>query len=375
MLAPYIIVTLILILATIFVLNPHLLNLLRFVTSNIEHYKVFPYIHIKSHQPQPIQKSQYFPVKIPDPVLAQKIKENKTLAFLVIKDNQLITEEYFGIDQNTLIYSFSAAKSVLSVLTGIAIDKKILNSLDQPVAPFFPDLKLFPKLTIRHLLTMSSGLKWNEAFRNPFSDVIKAFFTTDLWQVVKNTKSIYPPGTQFSYKCINSILLGMILAKAAQTPLNEFIEKHLWTPMGAEHDALWITDKKGIVKSFCCLYATARDYAKFGLVLLNKGQFNGNQIVSQQYIQQMLTPASNLHDKNGDPVDYYGLHIWFTHYRGKTIPYIRGMFGQYIFILPEENAIFVRLGSKHKITTGNQTPQDAFLYLDTGYKILDQLNG
>ena len=118
------------------------------------------------------------------------------------------------------------------------------------------------------------------------------------------------------------------------------------------------------------MYATARDFAKIGLLLLNKGFYNNKQIVSKFYIEQMLTPATFLKDKNGDIVDYYGLHIWFTKFKGQIIPYIRAMHGQYVFILQKQNSIIVRLGQKRSLKMIDHTPDDVFIYLDAAWDII-----
>jgi len=353
-----------------FIKYPHFINFLQFGLPKTDHYTAFPYKTIKALRPQLLQTSSIYPITIKNQQTLTQFKDYKTLAFLVIKNQHLLTEEYFNISFEEKINSFSASKSILSILIGIAIDQQAIKSLDQKVAPFFPELVLSEQLTIRHLLTMSSGLKWNENFLSPLSDVAIAYYTNNLWKQVKKTKSIYPPGQRFSYKCLNSILLGQIIERATNIPIYQFAEKYLWTPIGAEYNAFWTTDKYNITKTFCCLYATARDFAKIGLLLLNKGFYNNKQIVSKFYIEQMLTPATFLKDKNGDIVDYYGLHIWFTKFKGQIIPYIRAMHGQYVFILQKQNSIIVRLGQKRSLKMIDHTPDDVFIYLDAAWDII-----
>ena len=350
--------------------NPHIINLICNTISNKHKQETLLYNIVKATHPRPLSPAYKNPKKL-DPVTLQKIKDSQTLSFLIVKDEKIIFEQYYDSHPGSKILSFSAAKSIIGLMIGIALDNVMLRSLDQTVATFFPELKISPEVKIRDLLTMSSGLKWNEHFRNPFADVVKAFYTNDLWNVVKHTRSIYPPGKQFSYRCINTILLGLILEKASEMSVSNFTQKYLWTPIGAEFDALWAVDAYGVPKTFCCIYATARDYAKVGLTLLNKGFFNGQQIVSSDYINQMTTPATYLHDKKGNTVDYYGFHIWITNYNGMTVPYFRGMFGQYVFILPEKNAVIVRLGKKQILPTFNQIPQDVKFYLSAGLQVIN----
>ncbi len=369
-----ILIIIVVLLIIFFIANPHILNILFYKVKEKKRTKSSQYSIVKATKPSPLPQAQAYPYPVEEET-AKKFRESQTLAFLVIKDGHILTEQYYQSEPSKKILSFSAAKSIIAILIGIALDKGMLESLTQKIAPFFPQLRLAPDITIRDLLTMSSGLKWSEKFLNPFSDVVRAFYSDDLWRIVKRTKSIYPTGKQFSYKCINTILLGLILEKVSQIPVNQFTQKYLWEPMGAEYDALWAKDKKDIQKTFCCIYATARDYAKVGLILLNNGYYNGKQIVSEHYVRQMLSPATYLTDKFGKQVDYYGFQTWIMHYNGMTIPYFRGMFGQYVFILPQKNAIIVRLGERHTLPTMNQDPTDAELYIKAGLQAIEQNKG
>ncbi len=356
----------------VFIANPYLIKLIKCDLPEIDNYKCSPYKTI----PKPdltfaLEKSPLAAsVNISDSIIKQ-MQLYKTSAFIVIQDGKILYEKYFSISDTDKIKSFSVAKSILSLLIGIAIDRGFIPSVAQKIKPYFPDMDLSDSITIRDLLTMSSGLKWNENFDNPFSDVVKAFYTDNLKPLINKTKSVYPPGKQFSYKCINSILLGQILEKASGMSVTDFAYKYLWQPLGSESDALWSTDKNGIVKVFCCFYATPRDYARLGMLILNGGVINGNVIVSKDYLDQMISPALYLRDNTGDSVYYYGYHIWITRYRGLTIPYMQGMFGQYVFIIPEKNAVVVRLGEKRSRQMVHHTPIDVEIYLNAAFDILN----
>ncbi len=360
-----------LLLVIIFLTNPHLINLvLEFSTQN-NHKPISSFQTVKANFPKPLPLAPNYPLNI-RPELEKQLEEHKTLALLIIKDNQLLVEKYYRIKQEDKVLSYSISKSILSMLIGIAIDNGMIQSLDQKVISFIPELNLSQDLKIKHLLTMSSGLKWNETFMNPFSDVVKAYYGNDLWKIISSTKSVFRPGQQFSYKCINTILLGIILERTSGMTVSDFTQKYLWDQIGAEFDAFWDTDNKGLTKTFCCFHATARDYAKLGLILLNKGFFNGKQIISNNYVNQMLTPAINVAKKHGDRKIRYGLHIWIKEYNGLTIPYMRGMFGQYIFIIPEKKSVIVRLGKKQLLPDLGQSPDNENLYIQTGLDIIGQ---
>ncbi len=366
------VVIVLLVILIVFITNPHLLKLIKCGLPKIDNYRCSPHKIIpESDLPFAIEKSPRAElVDIPDSIV-QQMQLYQTSAFIVIQDGKILYERYFDISDTDKINSFSAGKSVLSLLIGIAIDKGFITSVDQKVKNYFPDMDLSDSLTVKDLLTMSSGLKWNENFANPFSDVVKAFYTGNLKPLINKTKSVYPPGKQFSYKCINSILLGQILEKASGMSVTDFAYKYLWLPLGSESAALWSTDKNGIVKTFCCFYAMPRDYARLGMLVLNGGVINGNVIISKDYLDKMITPALYLRDNTGDSVYYYGYHIWITRYRGLTIPYMRGMFGQYVFIIPEKNAVVVRLGEKRSLQMVHHTPIDVEIYLNAAFDILN----
>jgi len=349
-----------------FALNPHLLNLIRCGKPKPFKYNCFPYVKINSKAKYGIPKAkEYNTAKLTDND-TKILTEYNTLAFLVLKDNQLLYETYFNIQPGTRVNSFSASKTIVSLLIGIAIDKGCIKSINQKAGDFLPGLEN-TGITIKHLLTMTSGIHWNENFSNPFSHVIKAFYTNNLTPLLQNLKTQSPPGQVWHYQCINTLLLGRIIEKACQTKLYNFASEYLWTPLGAEQHALWTTDKNNIVKSFCCFYATATGYARLGLLIQNNGTCCGNTIVPADYIKQM-TASYNLRNRKNNPVPY-GLHIWKTKHNGLDITYLRGMYGQYVLIIPQLNTTIVRLGNK-RTPEINYVPQELPSLLDLGLGII-----
>ena len=143
--------------------------------------------------------------------------------------------------------------------------------------------------------------------------------------------------------------------------------------MQAAQDAYWLLDKKdGDEKSFCCFHTTAREVARFARLMLHHGNWNGKQLVSEEYINEAMSPAGYLKDEWGkDSLDYYGFQIWIMNYKGQRNPYFRGMLGQYIIAIPEKNAIIVRLGHKKDEKRIRETTRDVYRYMDIGTKILD----
>ena len=143
--------------------------------------------------------------------------------------------------------------------------------------------------------------------------------------------------------------------------------------MGAERNAYWLLDKEnGDEKAFCCFHTTARDAARFGRLMLNHGNWNGRQLVSEKYMDEAMSPAAYLLDEEGDaPLDYYGFQLWIMHYRSMTNPFMKGMLGQYVIAFPERDAILVRLGHRRSDVYIGENPSDLYRFTDIALKILD----
>ncbi len=300
-----------------------------------------------------------------------------TISFLVIRHDSLLFESYRDGWNDTLTSNlYSATKTIVGLLTGIALDEGDIHSLDEPVSHYIPTYNKGKQaeVTLRHLLTMSGGMAWDEAYASLFSVTTHGYYGNDLYELVTGLEVVDEPGLQFSYRSGETQLLAFVLEAATGKTLSQYAEEKLWLPMQAERDAYWLLDKpKGDEKAFCCFHTTARDAARFGRLLLHHGKWNGKQLISQKYIQEMIRPASYLKDQWGrDSLSYYGLQTWIYPYKGEYIPCLRGMLGQYIFVIPSREAIVVRLGRKrHDIYEGPFTA-DMRNYLDIATKILDE---
>ena len=273
----------------------------------------------------------------------------ETRAFLVFKGDSIVYEKYFDKHAiNTVSNSFSAAKTVVALLVGIAVDEGKIKSLDEPVFNYIPEFSTNgkEKITIRHLLMMSSGLDWEESASNPLSDNAESYYGSNLYRLVTRQKAITPPGKAFNYQSGNSQLLGFIVEKATGKSVSEYTQEKIWNRIGTEHEAYWSLDKEnGDEKSFCCLYATARDFGRLGKLILQEGRCGKQQVVPLWYMKEMckipdLTTEENVPNKR------YGLHIWSYQGEKNPIYYCRGIKGQYIISIPTENLVIVRLGLK-----------------------------
>jgi len=193
-------------------------------------------------------------------------------------------------------------------------------------------------------------------------------------------KSISEPGVNFVYQSGVTQLLASIVEKATGENITSYVSRKIWTPIQAEENALWSLDRKdGMEKAYCCFNTNARDFARLGQLVLNNGQWNGRQIVSEEYIREATTADESLIDKEchlkecNDVNQQYGFQFWILEKNGMKIPYMRGMLGQYIFVLPEKNAVVVRLGRERlkEYTDDQHYPADIDIWLNTAWDILD----
>ncbi len=273
-------------------------------------------------------------------------QKTKTTAFLVFKGDSLLFEKYYEKHAiGTVSNVFSIAKTVVGMLIGVAIDEGKIKSLDEKVAKYIPSFESDDKkdITIRHLMQMASGLDWEESGKNPLSENAESYYGNDLYGLVSRQKGVMPPGKEFKYQSGNSQLLGFIIEKAAGTDLSKYAEQKLWTKIGTQSDAFWSLDREnGDEKAFCCLYATAQDFGRLGRLIMNKGKWNGEQIVSEKFMVEMFTNRAPITD-DGIKNTCYALHIWTYHDGEDQIYYCRGLLGQYIAVIPSKNLIFIRL--------------------------------
>jgi len=268
------------------------------------------------------------------------LAENETVAFLIIKNDTIQYEKYFnGYERKSVVASFSMAKSVTSILIGCALEDGYIKSIDEPIITYIPELKNeeVGKVTIKELLNMRSGIKFNESYVNPFGDAATFYYGTNLRKAVYRRKLNVQPGSSFSYSSGDTQILGLVLERALKgKTLTAYLEEKLWKPLGMEYDATWSLDRKkdGLEKTFCCINARARDFSKLGRLYLNKGNWNGKQIVPKEWVEASTTPDPN-------NVNYYK-YQWWLNSDGSYM--MQGILGQYVYVNPAKDLIIVRLG-------------------------------
>jgi len=295
-----------------------------------------------------------------------------TVAYMVIKKDSIIFEEYWhGYSADSSSNSFSMAKSWVSTLVGVAIKEGKIKSVNQKVCDFIPEFYEGDnsEITIKHLLTMSSGLNWNEDYHDPLGQTAEAYFAPHLKDQVVNLNSAETPGKVFKYHSSCTQLLSFIVENSTGKSINEYTSEKLWKPIGAKHPALWNTDTEGgDEKAFCCINSNARDFARIGKLYMNFGNWNGNQILDSSYAKD-ATSIANLLDEDGNSNINYGYQFWMTNYKDMHIYYVRGLWGQYVICIPDLDMIIVRLGRNYGLYLEDGHHQDFYQFIDAALEM------
>lgn len=341
---------------------------------DIDDYKIFENRVVEAGEYDPWQKADNYNQYQLSQKTFEQFMELESVAYLVIKDQQILYENYWDqYSDSSISNSFSAAKSIVSLLIGIAIDEGHIGSVNDKVKTYIPeyDNETNQDLRIKDVLTMSSGLNWHESYNNPWSKTTKAYYGRKLEKMILKLKVKSEPGKYYHYFSGDTQLLSLILKRATGMPMADYASEKLWKKIGAKHDALWSLDHEGgVEKAYCCFNSNARDFARIGQLVLNKGEWDGEQVVSQAWLEQSLKPASHLLTEDEEkPVDFYGYQWWMLEYKDNQVYYARGLGGQYIFIIPKKNMVIVRLGHERSKERIDNLPSDIFLWLKTGLNL------
>lgn len=267
----------------------------------------------------------------------------RSAALLVVHDGKLRLERYgLGFDAGGRWTSFSVAKSFTSTLVGAAVKDGFIKSLDDKVSVYIPDLRgsAYDEVSVRQLLTMTSGVKWNEDYSDPQADV--ALFnkhTPDpgveaLVSYMRKLPREAPAGTRWLYSTGETNLVGTLVQQATKKPLATYFAEKVWGPAGMEQQATWLLSKTGKEIGGCCVQAAARDYARMGLFILNGAMVKGTRIVPDDWWAEATTKRADI----GQEGRGYG-YQWWTYDDGSYAA--RGIFGQGIFIDPKRKLVIV----------------------------------
>lgn len=280
------------------------------------------------------------PLKLPVDVDAYMAAQ-RSAALIIVQDGKVRLERYgLGFDAHGRWTSFSVAKSFTSTLVGAAIRDGFIKSIDDKVSRYIPEMKgsAYDDVSIRQLITMTSGVRWNEDYADPKSDV--AQFNNHkpepgveaIVSYLRKLPRAVPAGTKWHYSTGETNLVGVLLTKATGKPLATYLSEKIWVPAGMEQQATWIVSKTGQEISGCCVQAQARDFARFGLFILDGARVNGQSIVPDGWLQQATAKQADI----GAPGRGYG-YFWWTYDDGSFAA--RGIFGQGIFIDPKRRLV------------------------------------
>ncbi|HWI79188.1 MAG TPA: serine hydrolase [Ramlibacter sp.] len=265
----------------------------------------------------------------------------RSAALLVVHDGKVRLERYgLGFDARGRWTSFSVAKSITSTLVGAAIRDGYIGSMDDKVTDYIPQMKgsAYDGVSIRQLLTMTSGVRWNEDYADPNSDVARfnnhkpEEGVDSLVSYLRRLPREAPPGTRWNYSTGETNLVGILVAQATKKPLSTYLSEKIWIPAGMEQQATWLLSKSGQEISGCCIQAAARDFARFGLFILGGARVDGQSIVPPGWLADATTQRVGI----GEPGHGYG-YLWWTNADGSFAA--RGIFGQGIFIDPKRKLV------------------------------------
>lgn len=335
-------------------------------TANIDDYKDFDNNVILSYKPQPwIEHDLYNKIELTDTLKAE-LERFQSIGFFVAKDGTALLERYwddYSADSHT--NSFSMSKSVITMLLGKAIEQGYIKSLEQPITDFLPEFKddeFGKKCTIGDLSAMTSGYDWREDYYLPLNPTAKAYYGSNIEKQMLSRSFIQEPGGNFNYLSGDTQLLAIVLQRAIGISVSQYLQEEFWQPMGMEKDAYWSKDRKdGMEKAYCCLNSNVRDFAKLGQLLLQKGNWNGKQILDSAFVKKMVTPNYKAFEK-GQPARY-GYSIWTDYEHEPNFYGLMGHLGQRVIVIPSENLVIVRLGHQKD----NRQMGKGFLDNDTYY--------
>ena len=278
------------------------------------------------------------------------MQEHRVAALVILQGGKLRQERYgLGFDGDGRWTSFSVAKSFTSTLVGAALKDGHIKSMNDKVSDYLPDLKgsAYDDVSIRQLLTMTSGVQWNEDYGDPNSDVAR--FNNHkpepgveaLVSCMRKLPRAAPAGTRWLYSTGETNLIGLVLEAAIQKPLTQYLQEKIWQPAGMEQQATWLLSKTGKEISGCCVQAAPRDYARLGQFILEGAKVNGQSILPDGWLEEATHKQADI----GAPGRGYG-YQWWTYDSGAFAA--RGIFGQGIFIDPKRQLVIASNGNWHK---------------------------
>ena len=294
-------------------------------------------------------------------LLSEELEHYKTDGLIVLHNGNLLYENYWNNNSaNSKHIAFSVTKSFVSALVGIALDEGLIDNIEDPITKYLPDFKGtgYEGVRIKDILQMSSGVDFNEDYADPKSDINRFGRATargsSFRDFAKSLERGREPGTYHHYVSIDTQVLGFLLAEVTGMPLKEYLYKKIWNKIGMEDDAFFIVDNNGVEMALGGLNATLRDYAKFGELYLNRGKWNGEQVVPASWVDASHT-TDGPHLKPGESELSsspwgYGLQWWVPGFPDTDYT-ASGVYNQYIYIDPLTNVVIAKTSSNHRYTS------------------------
>jgi CubicO group peptidase (beta-lactamase class C family) len=285
-----------------------------------------------------------------DSGLDDYLSRHRTTGLLILKGDTILVERYqYDRKPEQRMLSMSMAKTIVAMLVGVALSEGDVQSLDDRAEKYVAELKATPygETPIRHLLTMSSGVRFTETYSGS-DDVATLSRLSVLGESDGGAATVMPfstrdrpPGERFHYSSAETQVLGLVLRAATGKPLAEYLSEKIWQPMGAEADASWIIDKGGYEAAYFGINATVRDYARLGMLLANNGALGGRQIIPAGWVRSATTPpAKQFQPGQASPFFGYGYQTWIL--PGKERQFmLRGLRGQGVFVDPKSKVVMV----------------------------------
>ena len=295
-----------------------------------------------------------------------------TDGLMILKDGEVLYENYWNKNkENSRHIIWSVSKSFLSALVGIALDEGLIDDINDPIIKYLKDFEGtgYEGVSIKNLLQMSSGIAFNEDYGDPDSDINRyARVTatgTSQREFAKTLKNSREPGTYNHYISLDSQMLGMLVAEVTNMTVKEYLYEKIWSQIGMQDDAFYLTDKQEVEMSLGGLNVTLRDMAKFGQLYLNKGNWNGKQVVPAEWVSNSTVPlGKHVQPNAGDQFtsDAWGYgYQWWIPGPGVSDYTAHGIYNQFIYVNPESGVVIAKTSSNFNFIEERQYTKDAHI--------------
>ena len=347
-------------------------------TAHIDDAHDFAQRTIQAGESQPWPEDPRKNQKPLDPAMLAYLQQYGTAAFVVAHKGTILHEHYFApYTAESRTNSFSMAKTITTLQVGLAVQQGLISSFDAPITEQIPEYAQDPrgqKATVAQLSAMKSGHDWTENYYLPLNVTTELYYGRDAQDVVLRQGFEREPGSAYEYSSGSTQLLGVFLkralaAKASGLTISEHLSRSLWKPLGMSHDAIYTLDRPesegGMERTYCCIFATAKDYARIGQLLLQDGQWQGQTLLDKAFVERIRQP---------DLVPFYGHSLWMDWQYKHPFYSLQGHQGQYVIVVPSKQLVVVRVGQfRNKKDKGpnGAIPAEVYRYVDQAVALVE----